>query len=540
MRLNLSAIGMSANALGADRTRSLSSPPTPTKMDEDKEDEDEEDEDEEEEEEDVNEHEDEVMHGDQLRELRVEEMKDVFSKFDEDGDGAMESQSLQNALKSMDRELTDEDVAHLMAETNLSGGGEIDFEDFKQMVGKIKGRFIEDFEVQLCNEMGKALENMSIADLSSSCEDEMDEEEVDSKENSKEKEISDLQRMNNQQMQQFSALKLKYDDLAEHEKRMEEEVDSLRVLAQKEQQLQAKHDDLLYQHGRMKEELNLFKTRCADNAQLLDQNESLKAKLKKMEMERAVLMEQLDDFGSKGSQKGQQGQIEDLQQIEDEEAQRLLMETVTKMTRQKNELEAMLEEQSNRLKEAELAVAALRKQLSSSERERETLSFHLDEQQKLMASLSETARKREQELADRLELLETVELQKAYILRLQTEKEDLVALKQKDDQQMMMELEMLRNAAMNEKGKSPQRQSVVRMRGVKLYEKWNCGECSYFNQEKTAKCKLCGADKPKEVNKPLEMERKEVTKSRKNRLSRMGRMSRTSRMSRMNRRSTVL
>ena len=124
-------------------------------------------------------HDDEMIHS-EPRNLSEIEIKEVFSQFDEDGDGHMIAQELQHALKRVDRDLTEHDVAHLMHSTNMSMGGEIGFDEFQVIVGKIKSRFVDSFETQLVESMGKALEKMDIVSTDSESDDDDDDDEVQS------------------------------------------------------------------------------------------------------------------------------------------------------------------------------------------------------------------------------------------------------------------------------------------------------------------------------------------------------------------------
>ena len=127
-------------------------------------------------------HDDEMIHS-EAPTLSEHEMKAVFSQFDEDGDGSMIAQELQQCLKSMDRDLTEHDVAHLMHSTNMSIGGEIGFDEFTVMVGRIKSRFVDSFECKLAESMGRALEKMDIAstDGDSQSDDDDDDDDDDDK-----------------------------------------------------------------------------------------------------------------------------------------------------------------------------------------------------------------------------------------------------------------------------------------------------------------------------------------------------------------------
>eukprot|EP01084_Bolivina_argentea_P080435 145700_1 len=146
-----------------------------------------------------------------------------------------------------------------------------------------------------------------------------------------------------------------------------------------------------------------------------------------------------------------------------ENAERLMMETLAKVTREKNELEHMMDEEKNMKREYEKEIANLRKSLRDTQQERQQLSSNLDKQQKIylnlqkkqnkkLEALTETAgrtrtltlEEKEQEEKDKIELLEAVDEQKAYIEQLEIENERLNATKIKDDDEMFYQLQQLR------------------------------------------------------------------------------------------------
>ena len=130
---------------------------------------------------------------------------------------------------------------------------------------------------------------------------------------------------------------------------------------------------------------------------------------------------------------------------EKESAQLLMMETMAKMQRQQNEWDSLLEANNQKLAASKERSAVLLKQLADSESERKSLSKQLKTQQRLYAELKAEHKRSENEMATKRELMDRVEQQKAFIVRLQAEKEDLVANKEIDDKQLFMELEYLRN-----------------------------------------------------------------------------------------------
>ena len=70
-----------------------------------------------------------------------EEMKETFNIFDKDKDGVISFHDLKSTLKQLGEEVTDKDVQDMIKEADLNKDGVIDFEEFKKMMegGKLKG-----------------------------------------------------------------------------------------------------------------------------------------------------------------------------------------------------------------------------------------------------------------------------------------------------------------------------------------------------------------------------------------------------------------
>ena len=122
-----------------------------------------------------------------------------------------------------------------------------------------------------------------------------------------------------------------------------------------------------------------------------------------------------------------------------------------------------MEQEKNMKREYEKTISNLKKQLKDNEVDRQILSSNLDKQQKLYLSLKESHKKKELEIdnivgrtrtltmeeeeqvqKDKMELLEAVDEQKAYIEQLEAENQKLMQSKIKSDDDMFMELKQLR------------------------------------------------------------------------------------------------
>ncbi|KAL3835837.1 hypothetical protein ACJMK2_021300 [Sinanodonta woodiana] len=63
-------------------------------------------------------------------EFSHEDLKEIFSVIDKNGDGYICADDLRQTLRSLDFQLSYEDVSVMMAEADVSGEGNITFEDF--------------------------------------------------------------------------------------------------------------------------------------------------------------------------------------------------------------------------------------------------------------------------------------------------------------------------------------------------------------------------------------------------------------------------
>lgn len=70
--------------------------------------------------------------------VSMHEMKSVFDRFDQNGGGTINAMELRNALSAMGMELTEKETNDLMEDVDALSDGEVDFDDFQIMVGKMR------------------------------------------------------------------------------------------------------------------------------------------------------------------------------------------------------------------------------------------------------------------------------------------------------------------------------------------------------------------------------------------------------------------
>ncbi|XP_009386769.2 calmodulin-like [Musa acuminata AAA Group] len=63
-----------------------------------------------------------------------EELKEAFKVFDKDQNGYISEAELRKVMMSLGEKLTDEEVAQMIREADLDGDGQVNFEDFVQMM----------------------------------------------------------------------------------------------------------------------------------------------------------------------------------------------------------------------------------------------------------------------------------------------------------------------------------------------------------------------------------------------------------------------
>lgn len=64
-----------------------------------------------------------------------EEIIEAFKVFDRDGDGKISKQELYLVMKALGENLTEEEIEEMIREADINGDGEIDFYEFKAMMG---------------------------------------------------------------------------------------------------------------------------------------------------------------------------------------------------------------------------------------------------------------------------------------------------------------------------------------------------------------------------------------------------------------------
>ena len=68
--------------------------------------------------------------------MEDEELRTVFTVFDRDGDGTVNTQELGVVMKSLGMDPTDEELKEMIDEVDEDGSGEIEFEEFKMLMKK--------------------------------------------------------------------------------------------------------------------------------------------------------------------------------------------------------------------------------------------------------------------------------------------------------------------------------------------------------------------------------------------------------------------
>lgn len=71
-----------------------------------------------------------------LSQQEIEKAHDAFEKFDVDHSGCIDAWELKEAMKSLGQNPTDEEVFGLLAQVDTDGSGNIDFQEFLQVIEK--------------------------------------------------------------------------------------------------------------------------------------------------------------------------------------------------------------------------------------------------------------------------------------------------------------------------------------------------------------------------------------------------------------------
>merc|ERR1711893_145843 len=67
---------------------------------------------------------------------QIGEFREAFSLFDKDGDGTITTKELGTVMRSLGQNPSDEELQDMINEVDVDGNGEIDFEEFLQMMAK--------------------------------------------------------------------------------------------------------------------------------------------------------------------------------------------------------------------------------------------------------------------------------------------------------------------------------------------------------------------------------------------------------------------
>ena len=73
---------------------------------------------------------------DNLSQDKIKEYKNVFNLYDSNKDGIVNSDELENILKSININVSDEEIKEIIEELGLEGNGEVNFEDFVSIVNR--------------------------------------------------------------------------------------------------------------------------------------------------------------------------------------------------------------------------------------------------------------------------------------------------------------------------------------------------------------------------------------------------------------------
>uniref|UniRef100_A0A8C4SIW1 EF-hand domain-containing protein n=1 Tax=Erpetoichthys calabaricus TaxID=27687 RepID=A0A8C4SIW1_ERPCA len=63
-----------------------------------------------------------------------EEMHEAFNVFDKDGNGSISAAELQQVITNLGEKLTDEEIDAMIREADVDGDGQVNYEDFVQMM----------------------------------------------------------------------------------------------------------------------------------------------------------------------------------------------------------------------------------------------------------------------------------------------------------------------------------------------------------------------------------------------------------------------
>jgi len=79
---------------------------------------------------------------------QIAEFKEAFSLFDKDGDGTISETELGTVMRSLGQNPTETELIEMVREVDADGNGEIDFDEFVEMMQKQMPPEEEDDELQ--------------------------------------------------------------------------------------------------------------------------------------------------------------------------------------------------------------------------------------------------------------------------------------------------------------------------------------------------------------------------------------------------------
>ncbi|XP_059086458.1 calmodulin-beta-like [Tigriopus californicus] len=71
-----------------------------------------------------------------LNQKRIKEIREAFAIFDKNGDGTISSQELCYVMRSLGMNPSDQDLTRLMKAVDLDGSGEIEFQEFLDLMSE--------------------------------------------------------------------------------------------------------------------------------------------------------------------------------------------------------------------------------------------------------------------------------------------------------------------------------------------------------------------------------------------------------------------
>ena len=72
----------------------------------------------------------------EIPESKLKEYRDAFELFDKDKDGTITAKELANVMKSLNQDPTENELNEMIAEVDIDGNGQIDFEEFVCLMNK--------------------------------------------------------------------------------------------------------------------------------------------------------------------------------------------------------------------------------------------------------------------------------------------------------------------------------------------------------------------------------------------------------------------